>query len=173
MKTDTLRAPLAYFPDFVDSQEASVMLRQLLHGKTWVGSADSNYRYSWQWDGVSRPGDEPVITLRRMILEGTGHLLNWCRLIHLRSGADTLDFGPSLYGDVIPNPEKPILLVTLGASRDLTVRRAGSALQERMTLDHGAILVKQAGTALDHEYAMAAMTEPSETVILLFGTVKS
>ncbi|USN15366.1 hypothetical protein KIKIMORA_02200 [Brevundimonas phage vB_BpoS-Kikimora] len=167
MRADTIDAPIAYFPGFLDDGDALTFQHALRHDITWRPAEG----YSVGMDhGEQFPSSAVISLLRSRLQHQTGQNLEACRPVRLHTGADAMDYQTD---DSNSDNDRPTLMVFLGEPRPITLRTRGGINETEVMLDHGALLVLQAGAERSHEYAFWEADALEESIVLIFKGIKA
>ncbi|MFP8967867.1 alpha-ketoglutarate-dependent dioxygenase AlkB family protein [Pokkaliibacter sp. CJK22405] len=143
------------FPDWLPAERADQLLLTLcselawqqpsiqLYGKihpiprlqVWMGDSDSQYRYSGKYF-EPEPWHHEIVKIRQYIAEQTGWLANSVLINLYRNGEDKMGW----HSDDEPElgPEPRILSLSLGASREMALRKKGQTRTSHLiSLNHG------------------------------------
>lgn len=163
-----MSAPVAFFPDFLDEQEAAVafvLLRDQLdwvrrdgapRSEYWTNTFDRPYTYgrdAGRRTYAAQPAHRQIDAVRAQIERETGHFLEGCFLNLYHDGSDSLGW----HADDDPgiDHDRPILVLTLGAGRDIAFKpQISGAHPQTLHLDPGSLLVMQAGMQHTHLHAI-------------------
>jgi alkylated DNA repair dioxygenase AlkB len=174
---DDERGRIAYTPRFVDTATAEAWFAELRSGVKW--RAERRMMYDREVDvprliGHFRldpaPSSTPaaILDAARRVTDSIGVPFNTVGLNLYRDGRDSV----APHNDHLNEIRKgfPIALVSLGATRRMTIR--GKALPRRvihMDLESGSLLVMDYGTQLHYTHGVPKTTEPvGERISLAF-----
>lgn len=171
-------APVAYFPDFLNSVEAGAAFMLLREGlawerrdtaprsEYWTNTFGRDYTYG---NGVGRrtyeakPSHPLIDGVRNKIEAETGQFLEGCFLNLYLDGTDSLGFHAD--DDPAIDHTRPILVVTLGEGREIAFKsQEKGSHPETMFLDPGSLLVMQAGMQHTHYHAIPRVRHGADTV---------
>ncbi len=191
--SDDSALEMCYIPDFLSNPVADALLERLrnevqwsgervhVFGRwhavprlvSWCGEPRIDYRYSGRAHRC-HGWSEPVLPVRRRLLEALGVRFNFVLLNRYRDGADAMgwhaDDEPSL-------GRKPVIAsISLGATRRLLVRarRPERKPSTAVDLHHGSLLLAWGNCQHRYEHSLARTRKPvGERINLTFRNVIS
>ena len=160
---------IEHLPTFIESDEANSYLKQLSDKLpwqeiTWRGDTGSVPRLVFRYGEFER-GVRTYSVLERLLLYveevlETNVLGMWCNLY--RNGEDHTPYYQDGY-------DSSIFTITLGAQRDFSIRKTGSASsQSNYSLKHGDAIYYASNINKTHEYAIpksSVVNEPQISVL--------
>lgn len=161
-------APIVYFDDFVDPSMrdlAFAMLRDQLawerregapRSEYWTNTFDRPYTYgrdAGRRTYEAQPSHPLINSFRDQIEAQSGVRLEGCFLNLYRDGQDSLGW----HADDDPGIDhnRPIVVITLGAGRDIAFKsKISGSHPERLHLEPGSMLVMRPGMQQTHYHAI-------------------
>jgi alkylated DNA repair dioxygenase AlkB len=174
---DDERGRIAYTPRFIEAAAADAWFRELRNGVNWAAERRMMYdrevdvprlmaRFRLEPGSDSVPG--PILEAARRVIERVGAPFNTVGLNLYRDGRDSV----APHNDHLNEIRKgfPIALVSLGATRRMTIRaKAPPRSVIHVDLEPGSLLVMDYATQLHYTHGVPKTTEPvGERISLAF-----
>lgn len=174
---DDERGRIAYTPRFVDAATAEAWCHELRRGVNWV--AERRMMYDREVDvprltanfrlepaSGSTPG--PILEAARRVIDRVGAPFNSVGLNLYRDGRDSVAPHNDHLNEILKG--SPIALVSLGATRRMTIRaKAQPRSVIYVELEPGSLLLMDYATQLHYTHGVPKTTEPvGERISLAF-----
>jgi alkylated DNA repair dioxygenase AlkB len=177
---DDERGRISYMPRFVDADTAEAWLAELRHAVKWRGERRMMYdrevdvpRLMGHFRLDPAPGSTPgaILDAARLVCDSLAVPFNSVGLNLYRDGRDSV----APHNDHLNELREgfPIALVSLGATRRMTIRaKAPPRRVIHVDLEAGSLLVMAYATQLHYTHAVPKTTEPTGERISLAFRVK-
>ena len=174
---DDERGRIAYTPRFVDAATAEAWFNELRSGVDWVTERRMMYdrevdvprlTASFRLEPASGSAPGPILEAARRVIDRLGVPFNSVGLNLYRDGRDSV----APHSDHLNEIRKgfPIALVSLGATRRMTIRaKAPPRSVIHVDLEPGSLLVMDYATQLHYTHGVPKTTDPvGERISLAF-----